>query len=158
MCLSQCICGDMTLCVCAYWSALVCYALDGYASDGFAYTTMKTLFQIHSRECKMKRSSKIFIWLTYFLTVQWTFLLDSFYGLRWTNDSNGISINWNSDNDNMILGVVVLLRDTWIFINSLDLIDWFNLMLVHLMVYVLISWIAQDQMGNYDQKKSWKVV
>lgn len=148
----------LCVCVCAYWSALVCYALPCYASDGFAYTTMKTLFQIHSRECKMKRSSKNFIWLTYFLTVQWTFLLDLFYGLRWTNDSNGISINWNSDNDNMILGVVILLRDTWIFINSLDLIDWFNLMLVHLMVYVLISWIAQDQMGNYDQKKSWKVV
>lgn len=54
----------------------------------------------------------------------------------------------------MILGVVILLRDTWIFINSPDLIDRFNLMLVHLMVYVLISWIAQDQMGSYEEKKS----
>lgn len=48
----------------------------------------------------------------------------------------------------MILGVVILLRDTWIFIDSPDLIDRFNLMLVYSMVYVLISWIAQDQIGN----------
>lgn len=31
-------------------------------------------------------------------------------------------------------------------------------MLVYSMVYVLISWIAQDQMGSYEENKSWKVV
>lgn len=63
----------------------------------------------------------------------------------------------------MILGVVILLRDTWSLlihqIWSIDLI-WCSLLIwfVHLMVYVLISWIAQDQMGSYEEKKSWKVV